>query len=74
MYEKYNIRILYLNPKASFLIRILAPKTNFSSDLKCNNKESLEDLLLNVNNISIIIEKEFTVECCVRGHHVYQSK
>ena len=36
--------------------------------------ESLEDLLLNINDIPIMIEKEFTVECCVRGRHVYQSK
>ena len=36
--------------------------------------ESLEDLLLNASDIHIIIEKAFTVKCCVRGHHVYQNK
>ena len=35
---------------------------------------SLEDLLLSANDILIIIEKEFTDECCIRVHHVYQSK
>ena len=34
--------------------------------------ESLEDLLLNANDIPIMIEK-ITAECCVRCH-VYQSK
>ena len=36
--------------------------------------ESLEDLLLNANDIPIIIEQDFLVEFCLRGHHVYQSK
>ena len=35
--------------------------------------ESLEDLLLNANDIPII-EQDFLVEFCLRGHHVYQSK
>ena len=46
---------------------------NFSFDMKCNNMESLEDLLLNANDIPII-EQDFLVEFCLRGHHVYQSK
>ena len=36
--------------------------------------ESLEVLLLNAKDIPILVEREFTVECCVRGHHVYQKK
>ena len=36
--------------------------------------ESLEVLLLNVKDIPILVEREFTVECCVRGHHVYQKE
>ena len=35
--------------------------------------ESLEELLLNANHIYVMIGKEFTVECCLRDHHVYQS-
>ena len=31
-------------------------------------------MLLNANNIPIMSEKEFTVECSVRGNHVHQSK
>ena len=48
-------------------IQILAPKINFSFDLKCTNMEKML-------NIPIMIEKEFTVERCVRDHHVYKSK
>ena len=48
-------------------IQILAQKINFSFDLKCTNMEKML-------NIPIMIEKEFTVERCVRGHHVYKSK
>ena len=55
-------------------IRILASKISFSFDMKCTNMVSLDDVLVNANNIPIMIEKEFTVECCVRCHHVYQSK
>ena len=58
--------------KLSFIL-ILASKINFNFDFKSTNMESLEDLLLNVNDTSIMTEKEFTVECCVRGHHVYQK-
>ena len=36
--------------------------------------ESLEVLLLNAKDIPILVEREFTVECCVRGHHVYQKE
>ena len=36
--------------------------------------ESQEVLLLNAKDIPILVEREFTVECCVRGHHVYQKK
>ena len=36
--------------------------------------ESLQDLLLNADKIPIIIEKEFTVECCVWGHQSYQTE
>ena len=42
--------------------------------MKCTNMEGLENLLLNVKDVLIMTEKEFTVECCVRVHHVYQSK
>ena len=42
--------------------------------MKCINMESRQDLLLNANYIPIMIGKEFTLECCVRGHRVYQSK
>ena len=30
--------------------------------------ESLEVLLLNAKDIPILVEREFTAECCVRGH------
>ena len=40
-------------------IRILASKINFSFDIKCTSIKSLEDLLLNANDIPIMIEKEF---------------
>ena len=33
--------------------------------MKFANIESLEDLLVNPNDIPITIEKELTVECCV---------
>ena len=36
--------------------------------------ESLEVLLLDAKDILILVEREFTVECCVRGHHVYQKE
>ena len=36
--------------------------------------ESLQVLLLNAKDITILVEREFTVECCVRGHHVYQKE
>ena len=36
--------------------------------------ESLKVLLLNAKDIPILVEREFTVECCVRGHHVYQKE
>ena len=36
--------------------------------------ESLEVLLLNAKDTPILVEREFTVECCVRGHHVYRKK
>ena len=36
--------------------------------------ESLEVLLLNAKDIPILVEREFTVECCVRDHHVYQKE
>ena len=36
--------------------------------------ESLEVLLLNAKDIPILVEREFTVECCVKGHHVYQKE
>ena len=36
--------------------------------------ESRQDLLPNANYIPIMIGKEFTLECYVRGHRVYQSK
>ena len=28
--------------------------------------------LLKDDGIPIVTEKKFTVECCVRGHHIYQ--
>ena len=36
--------------------------------------ESLKDQILKSDVIPIIIAKELEVECCVRGHHVYESK
>ena len=35
--------------------------------------ESLTDQILKSDVIPIVIEKELEVECCVRGHHVYES-
>ena len=35
--------------------------------------ESLTDQVLKSDVIPIVIEKELEVECCVRGHHVYES-
>ena len=35
--------------------------------------ESLTDQILKSDVIPIAIEKELEVECCVRGHHVYES-
>ena len=46
-------------------IRLLALKINFSFYMKFANMDILEDSLVNANDISIMIEKEFTVECCV---------
>ena len=34
--------------------------------------ESLE--VLNAKDIPFLVQREFTVECCVRGHHVYQKE
>ena len=36
--------------------------------------QSLEVLLLNAKGIPILVKREFTVECCVGGHHVYQKE
>ena len=35
--------------------------------------ESLTDQILKSDVIPIVIEKELEVECCIRGHHVYES-
>ena len=35
--------------------------------------ESLTDQILKSDVIPIVTEKELEVECCVRGHHVYES-
>ena len=35
--------------------------------------QSLTDQILKSDKIPIVIEKELEVECCVRGHHVYES-
>ena len=51
------------------------PFTSVLSDknsLDQNMESSIKDLLLKAEEIPILIEKEFTVECCVRGHHIYQ--
>ena len=37
-----------------------------------NHIHALFYSLLEDDEMPIVIEKEFTVECCVRGHHVYQ--
>ena len=42
------------------------------NSLDQNMESSIKDLLLKAEEIPILIEKEFTVECCVRGHHIYQ--
>ena len=34
---------------------------------------TLTDQILKSDVIPIVIEKELEVECCVRGHHVYES-
>ena len=34
---------------------------------------SLTDQILKSDVIPIVTEKELEVECCVRGHHVYES-
>lgn len=52
-------------------IRILTSKKALIFQMTCTNMENLEDLLLDANDMSIMIEKEFTAECCVRGFHVY---
>ena len=35
--------------------------------------EILDVWLLNAKDIPILVEREFTVECCVRDHNVYQK-
>ena len=35
--------------------------------------ESLTDQILKSDVIPIVIEKELEIECCVRGHHVYEN-
>ena len=35
--------------------------------------ESLTDQILKSDVIPIVIGKELEVECCIRGHHVYES-
>ena len=52
-------------------IRILTSKKDLVFQMTCTNMENLEDLLLDANDMSIMIEKEFTAACCVRGFHVY---
>ena len=47
---------------------VLSDKNNLDQ----NMESSIKDLLLKAEEIPILIEKEFTVECCVQGHHIYQ--
>ena len=75
MFEKYNnIRILYSNAKNSFYSNPCFENKYFSFDMKCTNMESLEDLQLNANDIPIMVKEGLTGACCVRDHHLYQSK
>ena len=63
MFEKYNnIRILYSNAKNSFYSNPCFENKYFSFDM------------INATDIPIMVKEEFTGECCIRGHHVYQSK
>ena len=34
----------------------------------------LSSLLINNLEIPVILENEFTVQCCIRGYHTYQSQ
>ena len=71
---KNIITEFYIQMQKALFIWIHASKINFSFDMKYTNVEILEDLLVNANNILIMIEKEFIVECSIRGNHIYQSK
>ena len=38
------------------------------------NYSLLSSLLIKDLEIPVILEKEFTVQCCIRGYHIYQSQ
>ena len=38
------------------------------------NYSLLSSLLIKDLEIPVILEKEFTIECCIRGYHTYQSQ
>ena len=38
------------------------------------NYSLLSSLLIKDLDIPVILEKEFTVQCCIRGYHTYQSQ
>ena len=38
------------------------------------NYSLLSSLLIKDLEIPVILEKEFTVQCCIRGYHTYQSQ
>ena len=40
----------------------------------CEDKMNLTDLILECDIIPILVEKELTIECCIRGYHVYQDQ
>lgn len=74
MYKNIITFEFYIPMQKLPFLQILASKINFSFNMKFINMESLEDFLLNTNDVPIMIAKEYTVECFVKGHDVYQSK
>ena len=38
------------------------------------NYSLLSSLLIKDLEIPVILEKEFTIQCCIRGYHTYQSQ
>ena len=55
-----------------FLKHLFTSVLSDKNGLDQNMESSVKDLSLKAEETPIFIEKEFTVECCVRGHHIYQ--